>query len=133
MNAKEFDWMPEYFVPSVYGGLLPAALSVEKSNANFRSEVIPVNDAAVATNLFDTVEKSNANFRNGYLTANEQTVERVVDRFQAAEQFAAAWDLRLLGQVAQNLLDLCILAEPNEPFDWAVIQNSITHLRSLLK
>ena len=106
MNAKAFDWMPEYFVPSVYGGLLPAALSVEKSNANFR---------------------------NGYLTTNEQTVERVVDRFQAAEQFAAAWDIRLLGQVAQNLLDLCILAEPNEPFDWAVIQNSITHLRSLLK
>ena len=105
MNAKEFDWMPEYFVPSVYGGLLPAALSVEKSNANFR---------------------------NGYLTTNELTVERVVDRFQAAGQVAAAEDIRTLGQVAQDLIDLCIVAEPNEPFDWAVIEDAITSLRSLL-
>ncbi len=105
MSAKEFDWMPEYFVPSVYGGLLPAALSVEKSNANFR---------------------------NGYLTTNEKTIERVVDRFQAAGQVTAAEDIRLLGQVAQDLLDLCIEAEPDEPFDWAVIQNSINALRSLL-
>ncbi len=105
MSAKEFDWMPEYFVPSVYGGLLPAALSVEKSNANFR---------------------------NGYLTSNEKTIERVVDRFQAAGQVTAAEDIRLLGQVAQDLIDLCIVAEPDEPFDWAVIQNSINALRSLL-
>ena len=105
MNAKAFDWMPEYFVPSVYGGLLPAALSVEKSNANFR---------------------------NGYLTTNEQTVERVVDRFQAAGQVAAAEDIRTLGQVAQDLIDLCIVAEPNEPFDWAVIEDAITALRGLL-
>lgn len=105
MNAKEFDWMPEYFVPSVCGGLLPAALSVEKSNANFR---------------------------NGYLTTNEQTVERVVDRFQAAGQLAAAEGIRTLGQVAQDLLDLCIEAEPNEPFAWAAIEDAITALRSLL-
>jgi len=105
MSAKEFDWMPEYFVPSVYGGLLPAALSVEKSNANFR---------------------------NGYLTSNEKTIERVVDRFQAAGQVTAADGIRVLGQVAQDLIDLCIEAEPDEPFDWAVIQNSINALRSLL-
>lgn len=103
MNTNYF---PEYFVPSVYGGLLPAALSVQESNAKFR---------------------------NAYLTTNEQTIERVVDRFQAAGQVAAAKDIRLLGQVAQDLLDLCIEAEPNEPFDWAVIQNAITFLQGVLK
>ena len=107
MNANELpSWMPQYFVPSVYGGLLPAALSVEKSNANFR---------------------------NGYLTTNEKTVERVVDRFQAAGQVAAAGGIRVLGQVAQDLLDLCIEAEPDEPFAWAVIEDAITALRGLLK
>ena len=78
------------------------------------------------------LQQNNAKFRNGYLTTNELSVERVVDRFQAAKLFAAAEDIRLLGQVAQDLLDLCIVAEPDEPFDWAVIENAITSLRSLL-
>ena len=71
--------------------------------------------------------------RKSYLTTNEQTVERVVDRFQAAGQLAAADGIRVLGQVAQDLLDLCIEAEPNEPFAWAAIEDAITALRSLLK
>lgn len=79
------------------------------------------------------LKQTNAKFRNGYLTDNERRVEKKVDEYQAAGLYNAAIDIRAMGQVAQDLLDLICGTDHDEPFDWGVVQTCIDDLTKMLR
>ncbi len=75
----------------------------------------------------------NAKFRSAGLTENERRVENKVDEYQAAGLYSAAQDIRSIGQVAQDLLDLICGTDYDEPFNWGIVQECIDDLHKVLK
>ena len=75
----------------------------------------------------------NQKFRSAGLTENERRVEAKVDQYQAAGLYDAARDIRAIGQVAQDLLDLICGTDHDEPFNWGIVQECIDDLNKVLK